>query len=238
MKKIIIVGATSGIGRKLAESFSEEECLIGIIGRRENLLKEICARNVSKYYYRICDITNTQATIESLECLSKEIGGMDLLILSSGVGELNPELDFRLEKPTILTNVLGFTNIADWGFRYFEKQHSGHFIAISSIGGMRGSGIAPAYNASKAYQINYMEGLRQKANKLKFPLHITDIRPGFVDTAMAKGEGLFWIVSVDKAVYQIRKAIKRKKRIAYISKRWKYIALLLKLIPTGIYSKM
>jgi len=77
---------------------------------------------------------------------------------------------------------VGFTNIADWGFRYFEQQKGGHLINISSVGGTRGSGVAPAYNASKAYQINYMEGLRQKAAKLPFAVYTTDIRPGFVDT--------------------------------------------------------
>ena len=75
--------------------------------------------------------------------------------------------------------------------------------------------------------MNYTEGLRQKAAKLPYPLYLTDIRPGFVDTAMAKGEGLFWVTPLDKAVRQIYKAITRKKKIYYISKRWRYIALLL-----------
>ena len=86
----------------------------------------------------------------------------------------------------------------DWAFHFFQKQEWGHLIVISSVGGMRGEGIAPAYNASKAYQINYTEGLRKKTAKLPYPIYITDVRPGFVDTAMAKGEGLFWITPLDK----------------------------------------
>ena len=188
MKKIIIIGATSGIGRGLAEIYSQEDFLIGITGRRENLLKEVCARDEDKLFYQVCDITDTQSTISSLETLIQKMGGMDILIICAGTGELNPELSYQLEEPTLLTNVIGFTNIADWGFRYFERQKSGHLVTISSVGGTRGSGIAPAYNASKAYQINYMEGLRQKATKSHYPIYTTDIRPGFVDTAMAKGE--------------------------------------------------
>lgn len=238
MKKIIIIGATSGIGRGLAELYVQEDYLIGIIGRRENLLQEICAKDKAKIFYQVCDITHTETTITSLETLLQEMGGMDILIICAGTGELNPELSYSLEEPTLLTNVIGFTNVADWGFRYFEQQKSGHLVNISSVGGTRGSGIAPAYNASKAYQINYMEGLRQKATKLPYSIYITDIRPGFVDTAMAKGEGLFWVTSVDKAVKQIKKAIAQKRKMAFISKRWRYVAWLFKLIPSALYCRM
>ena len=238
MKKIIIIGATSGIGRGLAEVYSQEDYLIGITGRRENLLEEVCARDKDKLFYQVCDITDTQATISSLETLTRKMGGMDILIICAGTGELNPELSYQLEEPTLLTNVIGFTNIADWGFRYFEQQKSGHLVTISSVGGTRGSGIAPAYNASKAYQINYTEGLRKKTAKLPYPIYITDVRPGFVDTAMAKGEGLFWITPLDKAVQQIYRAILRRRKVAYVSQRWKYVALLLRMIPASIYCKM
>jgi short-subunit dehydrogenase len=111
-------------------------------------------------------------------------------------------------------------------------------VVISSIGGIRGSRQAPAYNASKAYQINYAEGLRQKAAKLKMPIFITDIRPGLVDTKMAKGEGLFWVMPLEKAVDQMYKAIVNKRKVVYVTKRWRLIALLLKLISRGVYKRM
>lgn len=238
MKRIIIIGATSGIGRGLAEQYAKENCLIGITGRRENLLKEVCAQDKDKLSYKVCDITHTEATISLLEMLVQELGGMDLLIICAGTGELNPDLSYQIEEPTLLTNVIGFTNIADWGFRYFEQQKRGHIVAISSVGGIRGSGISPAYNATKAYQINYMEGLRQKATKSPYSIYTTDVRPGFVDTAMAKGEGLFWVTPVDKAVKQIKKAISKKKNVAYISKRWKYVAALFRILPSAIYCRI
>lgn len=238
MKKVVVIGATSGIGRGLAELYEQESCILGIIGRRENLLKEICGEVGTWNFYRVCDITQIESTVQTLNSLIQEMGGMDLLILCSGVGELNPELSYSLEEPTVMTNVIGFTNIANWGFHYFEQQHAGHLVTITSVGGIRGSGVSPAYNASKAYQINYMEGLRQKAAKSGNAIYLTDIRPGFVDTAMAKGDGLFWVTPLDKAVYQIYKAIDKRKKVAYISKRWKYVALLLRLIPTTIYQKI
>jgi short-subunit dehydrogenase len=83
-----------------------------------------------------------------------------------------------------------------------------------------------------------MEGLRQKANKLNKQIYITDIRPGLVDTAMAKGDGLFWVAPVNKAVTQIYQAIKNKKKVAYITKRWCLIAFLFKIMPRAIYERI
>jgi len=126
----------------------------------------------------------------------------------------------------------------DWAFNYFQKQKGGHLVAISSIGGLRGSRQASAYNATKAYQINYVEGLRQKATRLRTSIFVTDIRPGLVNTDMAKGEGLFWVMPVEKAVKQIYKAIRKKRKVAYVTKRWSFIASILKRMPKVLYDKM
>ena len=239
MKKIIIIGATSGIGRGLAEVYSQEDYLIGITGRRENLLEEVCARDKDKLFYQVCDITDTQATISSLETLTQKMGGMDILIICAGTGELNPELSYQLEEPTLLTNVIGFTNIADWGFRYFEQQKSGHLVTISSVGGTRGSGIAPAYNASKAYQINYMEGLRQKATKSPYSIYTTDIRPGFVATDLLN-DGKHYPLLMDAAEVgrHISWSLKRKQRVAVIDWRYRILVFFWKMIPHWMWKRL
>ena len=239
MKKIIIIGATSGIGRGLAEVYSQEDYLIGITGRRENLLEEVCARDKDKLFYQVCDITDTQATISSLETLTRKMGGMDILIICAGTGELNPELSYQLEEPTLLTNVIGFTNIADWGFRYFEQQKSGHLVTISSVGGTRGSGIAPAYNASKAYQINYMEGLRQKATKSPYSIYTTDIRPGFVATDLLN-DGKHYPLLMDAAEVgrHISWSLKRKQRVAVIDWRYRILVFFWKMIPRWMWKRL
>ena len=238
MKKAIIIGATSGIGKGLAEILIVNNYKVGITGRRTVLLDELKSQNPNSYYIRPFDITDTKIIVENLDLLTTELGGLDLLIISSGTGDLNEKLDFKIEKRTIETNVTGFTCIANWAFNYFENQKSGHLVAITSVGGLRGSRIAPAYNATKAYQINYLEGLRQKATKLNNQIFVTDVRPGFVDTDMAKGEGQFWVATVEKATQQIFDAIKRKKQIAYITKRWQLIAIILKRVPRQIYDRM
>ena len=238
MKKAIIIGATSGIGKSLAKILADNNYKVGISGRRAELLEELKSQNPSSYFTRVIDITDTKTIVENLSALANEMGGLDLLIISSGTGDLNKNLDFEIEKLTIETNVTGFTSVADWAFKYFENQKSGHLVAISSVAGLRGSRIAPAYNASKSYQINYLEALCQKAKKLNQKIFVTDIRPGFVDTDMAKGEGQFWVAKVDKAAQQIFEAIKKKKKIVYVTRRWRLVAIILKRMPGIIYDRM
>jgi len=237
MKKIIILGATSGIGRELAKIFVKNNNKVAITGRRTHLLEELKNEN-NNFIIKPLDITQTDEVIKKLDELSNELDGVDLVIICSGTGEINFNLDFSIEKQTIETNVAGFTCVCDWAINYFEKQGSGHLAGITSVAGIRGNREAPSYYASKSYQINYLEGLRQKATSLKKPIYITDIRPGLVDTDMAKGEGLFWVAPVEKAGLYIYKAIKNKKKIAYITKRWRLVYEILKRIPNVIYDKM
>jgi short-subunit dehydrogenase len=238
MKKAIVIGSTSGIGKGLAKTFAANNYNVGITGRRKEMLLELNDEHPDVFKLKVLDVTDTASTIQHLEALTAELGGLDLLVISSGIGEINETLDFEIEKQTIATNIIGFTCIADWAYTYFEKQKAGHLVVISSVGGIRGSRLAPAYNATKAYQINYTEGLRQKAAKQKLPIFITDIRPGLVDTKMAKGEGLFWVMPLEKAVGQMYKSIVAKKKVVYVTKRWRLIAALLKLLPRAVYDRL
>ena len=238
MKNAIIIGATSGIGKELARLLVDDGFKVGITGRRTELLESLKSENPASYFIKAFDVKDTKTAEEKLEELTTELGGLDLVILSSGTGDINDKLDFEIEFRTIETNAIGWTFIADWTFKYFEKQKYGHLTAISSIGGLRGSRQSTSYNATKAYQINYLEGLRQKATKLKEQIFVSDIRPGLVNTEMAKGEGLFWVMPVEKTARQIYKAIKKKKKIAYVTKRWKLIASIVKRIPVQLYDRM
>ncbi len=238
MKKAIIIGATSGIGKGLATLLVKNGYKVGITGRRSELLDELKRKNPDSFVTKSFDITDTTSSVIKLEELTTELGGLDLLVISSGTGDLNEHLDFAIEKRTIDTNVLGFTCVANWAFNYFEQQKAGHVVAITSVGGLRGSRQAPSYNASKAFQINYLEALRQKATFLNIPIIVTDIRPGFVATDMAKGDGQFWVASVEKATRQIYDTIVSKKQIAYVTKRWRFIAAILKRIPGILFFRM
>jgi len=238
MKKAIVIGASSGIGKELAKIFAFHGYEVGIAARRTDLLNELAAEIPVKTYVATLDIKNTDIAIQSLEKLIKDMGDVDIIVINSGIGCLNPALSWPQEKDTIDTNVSGFAAMAGVAMRYFIQKGSGHLVGISSIASIRGSNACPAYNASKAFMSNYLEGLRKKSVKEKLSITITDIQPGFVDTAMAKGEGLFWVASPQNAAKQIYEAIRKKVKKAYITKRWAIIAWVAKIIPDFIYYKI
>jgi len=235
MKKAIIIGASSGMGRELAKVLVSHYYVVGITGRRTNLLQELQAELPNKCHMRTMDVADTSTAIETFNSLLAEMGGVDLVVISAGTGHGTADLQWPNEKDTIDTNVSGFTAIADTAFNYFIKQGHGHLVGISSIAAIRGGRYAPAYSASKAFVCNYLEGLRHMAMKTKLPIYVTDIQPGFVDTRMAQGDRIFWRASTDKATQQIYRAIERKKPHAYVTRRWRLIAWVLKLMPNWFF---
>ncbi len=238
MHGVIIIGGTSGIGKELAYLFHRNGYSVGITGRRIEILNSIKTELADNIFVRKMDLTQAEESIESLQRLFETMGNVNIVVVSAGIGYLNEELKWTLEKDTIDTNVLGFTAIASTAINYFIKCGKGHLVGISSIAALRGSRTAPAYNASKAFISNYLEGLRQKVSRLNLPITVSDIKPGFVDTKMAQGEGLFWVASVQKAAKQIYTAIKKCKTHVYITKRWRFIAWLLKFMPSRFYNKV
>ncbi len=243
IRRAVVVGATSGIGRAVALQLGAQGWRVGITGRRTGLLDTLKAWNPEAFLPATLDVTAPVAELGAgLDALAARLGGIDLLVLAAGWGDENPALDPETEHRTIEVNVTGFTFVAGWVFRYFAAQGHGHLVTISSVAGLRGSSEAPAYNATKAYQINYLEALRQKAAKLRHSsgreILTTDIRPGFVDTAMAKGEGLFWVAPPEKAAQQIIRAISRRRKVAYVTRRWSLVGWFLKRVPRWLYDKM
>ena len=237
MTKAIVIGASSGIGAEIAKLLAENGYKVVITGRRLDLLTALKTTNPSAFLVSSFDCTAAD-NAEKLETLAKQLGGLDLLVFSSGIGNFNKHLDYAIENETNQLNVIAFTQIMDWAFNYFNNQKSGHIVGITSISGIRGGKASPAYNASKAYQISYLQAMRQRAFSNKFGVTITDIRPGFVNTEMAKGPGMFWIATKEKAAKQIYNHIKNKSNVAYVTKRWRIVALLLKILPNWLYSRM
>ena len=234
MKKVIIVGATSGLGRGIADTYIARGWQVGLAGRRTGLLRQI-AMGHENVIYETLDVTDTALCIKALESLKERLGGLDLRVLSSGVGRQNAALDFDLELPTIETNVRGWTAIADWTYKLFAAQGHGHLAAISSIASVRGLAPAPAYSASKAYQAHYLEALRQRAMVSGRPIYVSDIRPGFVDTPLlANPKQFFWVLPPEKAVQAIVRAIDRRRGVATITCRWALIAPIMRLLPTRL----
>lgn len=238
MKRAIIIGASSGVGRALAKVLSQDGYVVGLTGRRVDLLTNLQQQLCTPSFVKRMDVSQTLEAAQQLAELIREMDGVDLIIVSAGIGFINTTLEWEKEKATIDTNVAGFAAMANVAIKHFIQQSAGHLVGISSIAALRGSGTSPAYNASKAFMSNYMEGLRQKVSKLKLPIIVTDVQPGLVNTAMAQGEGLFWVAPPEKAARQIYGAIKNRKTHACITRRWRCIAWLLRIMPDFFYNRM
>jgi short-subunit dehydrogenase len=232
MKKAIIIGASSGIGKGISLELLKKNYKIGISARREERLNEIKKINPENVIIKAFD-SSTEKNDILLDYFIKKLEGVDLIIYCSGIGIINKELDYNKEKKVNNLNVSGFTQVITHAYNYFVKKGSGHIVNISSIASEIGNGIAPSYNASKAFQANYLQGLRFKSSKIKLPIFLTDVRPGFVDTDILMGnkDKLLWVAPLDKACKQIADGIDRKSKVLYITRRWKIISLLIKILP-------
>lgn len=237
MQKVIIIGATSGIGREMALHYLEKGCTVGITGRRNHLLQEL-RQAYPHQVLTACFDVQEEKCLNFLSTLVNQMQGMDLLIYNAGYGEVSKTLDPAINRTTVQTNVVGLVRIVDFAFHYFTQKGFGQIAIISSVAALRGNSWTPAYSASKAFASTYAEGLNMKAFRMQKKVVVTDIKPGFVNTKMAKGTKRFWEASPQKAARQIILAIEKKKRLAYITRRWWLIAQLMKVIPYNLYKRL
>jgi len=235
--KVIIIGATSGIGEALAKLYAEKKYEIGITGRREEKLLELQNSLDTTIHIQSMDVTLFDEARQQFLDLIERMGGVDIVIVNSGVGWITTK--WKNELGIINTNATGFAAIANAAFYHFSQQpEGGQIVGISSLAAERGGGMIPSYHATKAFMSNYLQGLRYRAIKKKLPISVTDIRPGFVDTPMTEqNDFMFWVSSSEKAARQIASAIQRKKKVAYITKRWRFAAFLMRNLPDFIYAK-
>jgi short-subunit dehydrogenase len=235
--KIVLIGASTGIGRSLAELYASLGHEMVISSRRTVLLQSIKDKfPKTKIHVLEMDVAQTDESRLKMEEAEQLLDGIDLVIINAGVGF--QKATYEQEMNTIDINVRGFTALAQWSYKYFAKKGSGHLVGVSSLASQTGSAYSPEYHASKAFMANYMSGLRMRSSKFYPNVYVTDIRPGFVDTPMTKqNKGMFWVATPQKAAQQIAIAIAARKKIVYVTKRYQLIALLLNLLPEWLIAK-
>lgn len=237
MKRVIIIGATSGIGYQVAKEYLKQGWKTGIAGRRESALREFKSTAPDRVEFQTLDITQEDAP-EKFRILIEKTGGMDLFLLSSGIGYQNMELKPEIEINTARTNVEGFIRMTTAAFNYFKEQGGGHLAVISSIAGTKGLGAAPAYSATKRFQNTYIDALAQLAHMEKLNIRFTDIRPGFVATDLLKNENYPLLMKADKVALYITRTLNKQKRVIIIDNRYKLLVFLWRLIPRQLWERL
>lgn len=238
IRKAIVMGATSGIGRNVALLLAQRGWQVGIAGRREQLLAELHGIHANITAYKQIDITRDEAPTLLME-LIQEMGHIDLYFHSSGIGWQNNLLDIEKELKTVLTNGVGFTSMVDTAFNYFANSgRKGHIACISSIAGTKGLGAAPAYSATKRFQNHYLECLTQQAHMRKLNIKITDIRPGFVATDLLGNERYPLQLTASAVADEIVEAIEKKQSIRIIDWRYRILVFFWRLIPRWLWIRL
>lgn len=232
-KRAVVIGASSGIGLEVAKLLIEQGWMVGVAARRLELLQDLGAAAVERI-----DVTADEAT-EALQRLISKLGGMDLFFYASGIGKQNRELIEDIELSTVQTNGVGFTRMIGEAYRYFANQGNGHIAAITSIAGTKGLGPAPSYSATKAMQNVYLQALEQQARSRSLNIRFTDIRPGFVDTALLSGDFHYpMMLKPERVAKEIVWAINHHKHIRVIDWKYRILTAVWRRIPRWIWRRM
>ena len=264
------MGATSGLGREIALELLKRGFIVGVCGRRLELLQEVEAEWKSwlhspaasgraslaagtaaaaetaavaeeiapqRVFIRQIDITASDAP-ERLLGLVEEMGGMDMYIHSSGIGYKNMALDGRIERETVITNALGFTQMVDAAFDWFKVRGGGHIAFITSVAGTKGLGAAPSYSATKRYQWIYAQALAQLSSMERYNISFTDIRPGFVATGFLGSSKYPLLLEKHYVAQKIVKAILARKRSVIIDYKYKILCLFWRMIPNWLWERL
>lgn len=235
MKKAILIGASSGIGKEVAKLLLADGWHLGIAARRVNKLEEIKALAPDRVEMQAIDVTSDEAP-QALGALIEKLGGMNLFFYASGVGSQNMELEPDIELNTVATNCLGFTRMIGAAYRYMTEHGGGNIAAISSIAGTKGLGAAPSYSATKAFQNTYIQSLEQQANMRGLKICFTDLRPGFVATPLLGDDPQYpMLLKPEKVAREMIKAIKHRRHVWVIDWRWRIATALWRRIPRCLW---
>lgn len=239
MKKILIMGASSGIGLAVAEALASRGVKTGLAARHTTALRALKEKYPDFIEYESIDVTHNDAP-KKMEELIDKLGGMDIYFHVAGIGYANKTLDPHREAEMIATNAAGFARMVSAAYGYFrDNKRKGQIVAVTSVAGTNGIGEMAAYSASKKCAQTYLVALEQLANSEKVDITFTDIRPGWIRTPLLDADKEYPMeMTLEYVVPQVIKAIVKHPRVAYIDARWGALCSAWKAIPDTIWTRM
>jgi decaprenylphospho-beta-D-erythro-pentofuranosid-2-ulose 2-reductase len=243
-KHAVVIGASSGIGEAVARRLAAEGTRVALVARRHDALAEITGDINSRSgedlaIFRVHDVRHTVEVPELFQDIARELGGLDLVVYAAGMmqavefDEYDPAKDLAM----IDVNLRGAVAWLDPAADRFARLGRGTIVGVGSVAGDRGRSGNPAYCTAKAGLHTYLESLRNRVARVG--VRVVTIKPGFVDTAMTRGlEGLFWLISADRAAEIILGHARRGTTVAYVPARWRLVMFIIRSSPSFIFRRL
>jgi len=242
-KRYLLTGASSGIGTALARELAAKGYDLALAARREDnlhlLAAELQARFTCKVMVLPLDVTDYAACQDAVGLAANALGGLDGIIANAGIA-LTGKVGgghFERARRTVETNLIGAIACLDAACALFRQQGHGHLVAVASVAGKRGLPHSPAYSASKAGLISYMEATR--AELLGKNIDTTLLLPGFIDTPLNSSmANRPFLIDVERGAALIAKHIDKRHVSAYVPGwPWALLGRVLPYLPTAMIGK-
>lgn len=242
-KRYLLTGASSGIGTALARELAAKGYDLVLAARREDnlhlLAAELQARFTCKVMVLPLDVTDYAACQDAVGLAANALGGLDGIIANAGIA-LTGKVGgghFERARRTVETNLIGAIACLDAACALFRQQGHGHLVAVASVAGKRGLPHSPAYSASKAGLISYMEATR--AELLGKNIDTTLLLPGFIDTPLNSSmANRPFLIDVERGAALIAKHIDKRHVSAYVPGwPWALLGRVLPYLPTSMIGK-
>jgi short-subunit dehydrogenase len=243
-KVVFLTGASSGIGEALAIEMAQRGAILGLLARREELLKtlaEKCEAAGGTARVFACDVVDAEAVQKAADALREEFGRIDILIANAGIGGKTSGMDvYQPEqvKKVVEINLMGAVNSVYAVLPQMLERGSGQLVAISSLAGFRGLPKSAAYSASKGAMTNFFESVRLDVQHQG--VAVTIIQPGFIKTPLTSGRKnkMPFLMELEDAVPLFLKAIETRKKFAAFPWQLASFVRLGRIFPAWLYDKI
>jgi decaprenylphospho-beta-D-erythro-pentofuranosid-2-ulose 2-reductase len=244
MKNALIFGATSAIASETAKQLATQGYSLALAARNADKLQSVIddiktvhpATKIMSYNFNASDYSSH---IEIINSASIDLGKLDVIIIAHGTLPDNDELKKNFDgiKEAFESNAMSAFSIAEASAKYFEPLQKGTIVVISSVAGDRGRQSNYIYGAAKGAVSIYFQGLRNRLSKSN--VHVVTVKPGFVDTPMTANVPKNFLFAKPADIAKgIINAIDKKKDVVYLPFFWKYIMMIIKSIPEGVFKRL
>lgn len=243
MSNVAIFGATSAIAQETARCFAQDHATLCLVARNAEKLKtvetDLQVRGAEKTYRIPADLSLIENHFLLIEEVENQLGRMHTVLIAHGVlpDQRKTEESHEETIRSINTNMLSYISLLSMIANKMEAQGFGHIIVISSVAGDRGRQSNYTYGAAKAAVSVFCEGLRNRL--FKYGVQVLTVKPGFVDSPMTTEfeKGILWVQPgyVGRKIYA---AYLAKKDVLYTPFFWRYIMLIIKLIPEKVFKRL